>query len=408
MKRRRMRRLCLLLGTALASGGILGLVIGYHMGYSYADKADTFSTSDRAHSSSVKPRIQNPFIVTGSSETAGNFSIPFKTSMSGGKDGAPREHREEEGLTDNMRETRARYPELDLEAINRICSRIQPGIFVGVDGESITTCKDTRSGGGNGLVEENSAPFPKRVRVLGERHSGTNLAISLIMKHFNITKIDLSQEDFPWVKLPKLKREFGINMHKHDVQKLDDDASYYPGLTVISVKNPYDWVASMMRKCYGCDPDNVQSSPEEFVTKPWIKGDHIHDGEKYENMFQMRAKKFCNHVQVAAEKTDCVLFVRQEDNLLWHQQYKYLWRAAEMTGWDFGKDMGHGQQGYYGRAKSGPFTPIGYLEKSLYFTNNYSALSGKDTELIRAVNSVLDRDFELALGYPPIDWADAS
>lgn len=364
---------------------------------------------DVEHSSVVKPRkIQNPFILTRSSETGPyNLSINSKLNTSAWKDDdAFREHREE-GLTNERKTAHARYPELDLESINRICSRIQPETFVSVDGESMVTCKDTRARVGTVHVEGNSEPVSKRVRVLGERHSGTNLAISLIMKHFNITKMDISQEDFPWVKLPALKREFGINMHKHDVQKLED-GSYYPGLTVISVKNPYDWVASMMRKCYGCDPDNVLSSPEDFVTRPWTKGDHIHDDENYDNIFSMRVKKFCNHIQVAAEKTDCVLFVRQEDNLLWHQQYKYLWRAAEMTGWEFSTEMGHGQQGYYGRARKGPFTPTGYLEKSLYFMANHSSLSEKDTKLIRAVNSVLYRDFELALGYPPLDWADAS
>ena len=362
-----------------------------------------------AHSSVVKPRIQNPFIVTKSSHKEGNLSLPLKIKTSAGRDGDDavfsEQHREQELVTDRRRTSGASYPELDLEAINTICARILPKTFVRVNSESMVTCKDKRSGIGdvNGLV---GAEVSKRVRVLGERHSGTNLAISLLMKHFNITKIDISQEDFPWVKLPKLKREFGINMHKHDVQKLDDDGTYYPGLTVISVKNPYDWVASMMRKCYGCDPDNVVRSPEEFVTKPWLKGDHIQKGENFKNIFDMRAKKLCNHIQVAAEKTDCVLFVRQEDNFLWHQQYKYLWRAAEMTGWQLSsKGIGHGQQGYFGRAKTGPFTPIGYLEKSLYFANNYTTLSEKDIKLIRAVNSVLDRDFELALGYPPLDWA---
>lgn len=42
MKHRRARRLCLLLGIAVASGGILGLMIGFRMGYSYVKKDTKF------------------------------------------------------------------------------------------------------------------------------------------------------------------------------------------------------------------------------------------------------------------------------------------------------------------------------------------------------------------------------
>lgn len=45
MKHPKARRLCLLLGIAVASGGILGLVFGYHTAISYFKKDPTLCMS---------------------------------------------------------------------------------------------------------------------------------------------------------------------------------------------------------------------------------------------------------------------------------------------------------------------------------------------------------------------------
>lgn len=236
-----------------------------------------------------------------------------------------------------------------------------------------------------------------RLHTLGERHSGTNVATQLVLKNFHIVLPSRNQiaREFIWADVAKYREELGLNKHKHDSQV---DSGYYEGLSVVSVRNPYDWVHSMMEECYHCALEqlSVVKDPDMFVTVPWTSGAHIAPHESFSNIFDLRQQKICNHIGTAAKRSDCVFFTRAEENLLEEHQQEFVSRVARMTGWEIHHGQPQSLTGYFGRMNRDAFDPIEYLDKSLYFKSNYTPL---DAKIIKAVNRMMNADFESALGY---------
>lgn len=110
-------------------------------------------------------------------------------------------------------------------------------------------------------------PVEPRVYILGERHSGTNIASALAYSNF-----DLDMEPAPKVRAvlgpnvmvdDTVRKEFGMNNHKHNMQT---PTGFYGGLSIICIRNPYDWIRAMMRECYFCEDRNKHAKTvQEFV-----------------------------------------------------------------------------------------------------------------------------------------------
>jgi hypothetical protein len=260
--------------------------------------------------------------------------------------------------------------------------------------EDLTRCQ-TKGGNSSAFV------VVPHLHVLGERHSGTNLIAKMIEKNFDIRYDYLKPEDFPWVKRMPIGSEFGLNRHKHNVQK---DTGYYPGLSVLSVKNPYDWVHSMIQKCYFCASSNreAKSDAQKFVQMVWKGGDH-EDDYVFQNLLDMRKQKICNHIKIAATRSDCLLISRSEDTILALHQESFVLRAAEMTGWKMRQSMPLIDLGYSGMNAEGvakdESISVALMHKMMYGRRNFSR---EEESIIKAVNSVLDVEFERSLGYHQI------
>jgi len=92
-----------------------------------------------------------------------------------------------------------------------------------------------------------------KVKLFGERCSGTNYLNYLIETNFN-------------VKL--LKREFG---HKHGNPKIEDmqKTSTDNILFVCIFRNPYDWVCSMKTKKYSCSESLFKKHFDAYIRSEW-------------------------------------------------------------------------------------------------------------------------------------------
>lgn len=298
-------------------------------------------------------------------------------------------------------------PEFDLAKINAFCGTNIPM-------SAFTSCKNKRFApiGEDGHVRKlgeqelghsgySPMVFPT-LFMLGERHSGTNLAATLLTDNFdlilNSTIIKANTEYHMSLT------DFGPNQHKHEMQK---DEGFFNGLSVISVRNPYDYVKAMNVWCFGCNPRGMSRlDPLAFVNAKFEGFEH-EVGYSFKDIFDMRQRKLCNHIRVAAERTDCVVIVRQEDNLLKHQQERYIWRIARLTGWPLRGGIPDAHAGYSGHMRwrrKTDFTPIGYLNESIFFATSYVE---KDERIIEAVNSKIDVDFEAMLGYSKITLASS-
>eukprot|EP00890_Picochlorum_soloecismus_P004360 jgi/Picsp_1/4925/NSC_02289-R1_---NA--- len=279
------------------------------------------------------------------------------------------------------------YPDYDLEILNRACK-------MDLTDDDLTRCHNKADKGSGYAVVPH-------LHVLGERHSGTNLVAKIIEKNFNVQYDYLRPEDFPWVERMPIGSEFGLNRHKHNIQK---DTGHYPGLSVLSMKNPYDWVHSMIQKCYFCARTNQEatSDAQNFVKMVWKGGDH-EDNYVFQNLLDMRKEKICNHIKTAATRSDCLLISRSEDTILAVQQETLVWRAAEMTGWKMKQSMPQIDLGYSGMNAEGvvqdePIS-VALLHRMMYGRGNFSR---QEELVIEAVNSVLDVEFERSLGYHKI------
>lgn len=261
---------------------------------------------------------------------------------------------------------------------------------------------------GVSVNEKCTGQVSRHFHILGERHCGSNAAADLVHANFDVIleSKEKIRKRFPWVKVAEFQREFGLNNHKHNSQQ--DDGHFYPGLTVISIRNAYDWVRSMMRDCYFCDSAQIRASrkgPLEFVSTPWQRGAHITPGESFEDIFDLRMKKFCNHLKSAITSSNCVMLVRAEENVLPMQQEAFVRAVQNLTGWTMKGEMPTVLTGYHGRAQSGTsMAPKDYFERSVYFRAHTLEKETEETDtetshLVEAVNARMNPTFEKLLGY---------
>lgn len=239
--------------------------------------------------------------------------------------------------------------------------------------------------------------------MLGERHSGTNALADLLYDNFELNTPNITLEFDVVKRNPKLRLnlgEQGINEHKHDTQR----DQYRSGLALVAVRNPYDWVKSMRVQCYGCAKENVKQrvNLNDFLRGTWTSGHHIHKGETFNNLLDMRYKKMCNHIRAAALFSDSMIIIRQEDNIMDHQQRLNVLEVSQRTGWELKRSgMPEAVEVYRGYSKrfSSFKSASYYVDKSIYLGSNRTAL---DKSLVKAVNGYIREDFEKALGYFPI------
>jgi hypothetical protein len=239
--------------------------------------------------------------------------------------------------------------------------------------------------------------------MLGERHSGTNALADLLYDNFELNTPNITLEFDVVKRNPKVRLnlgEQGINEHKHDTQR----DQYRSGLALVAVRNPYDWVKSMRMQCYGCSKSNLKQRVylNDFLRGTWTSGDHIHKGETFDNLLDMRYKKMCNHIRAAALYSDSMIIIRQEDNIMDHQQRLNVLEVSQRTGWELKRSgMPEAVKVYRGYSKrfSSFKSASYYVDKSIYLGSNRTAL---DKSLVKAVNGYIREDFEKALGYFPI------
>lgn len=251
----------------------------------------------------------------------------------------------------------------------------------------------------NDLGHGKMAPF---FRVLGERHSGTNAVANLFYGNFDLDKSHISRNAFPDAyTFPVDPIDFGISQHKHDEQS---EGVFQPGLTVVSLRNPYDWVRSLQKKCYGCEDRNKYSKLDSlrlFLNQSWSGGDHVPPHVVYRNLFDMRYRKLCNHVRAALTNSNCMIYLRQEDNILSSSKHSTLLMAARLTGWKLKnvselniKSTYHG----HSKEKTNYLSAGSYIDSSLYFKSP-SIYTEEDRLLIAAVNEHVSQDLEEIAGF---------
>ena len=288
--------------------------------------------------------------------------------------------------------------DIDMKSLKSIC-----GLPNDMD---VSMCFNARGKAAGNI--NHSKNLYRRIHILGERHSGTNAATDLAHANFDLTLIskDYIRSKFPWVKGEEFRKEFGITSHKHNIQQ---QKGYHPGLSIISMRNSYDWVRKMMEECYFCGKEQMKAvesgSIEEFLSAPWTDGAHISSNEKYTDIFDLRKKKFCNHLYVAATRSDCVIVVRAEENIMPGQQRAFIQKIQDMTRWALKHSQPKVLRSYLGRSSRTMFNPLAYFSSSLYFSrletkkdwdNN---LKESARILVNLVDRKSDERFERALGY---------
>jgi len=237
-----------------------------------------------------------------------------------------------------------------------------------------------------------------RIHILGERHSGTNLASELAQMNFDL----IYDKTIPTSRIGKAPKQFdfGINKHKHNIQS---DGPYERGLSIISIRNPYDYTNAMIKECYQCGPQERNShKPGVFVGSPW-DGDIHADNHHFDNLMVMRKAKYCKYLEQAAKLTDCIMFVHSEDNMLPTQQLHFVWKMAMLTGWPMKQIYPSVRSEYAGHARGthGDFSVCKLIKEMLYFkTKDLSPIEG---QVIDAVNTYMEKDFEEAMGYLPME-----
>lgn len=279
-----------------------------------------------------------------------------------------------------------RLNEIDFESLLDICGLPR--------GAKLSQCERKTHGD---QTEAEHYQTAQKIHILGERHSGTNVATDIAHANFELTLVSKGfvHRKYPWVKNTEFGREFGLNSHKHNIQ---GNYGYYPGLSIVSIRNPYDWIRSMIRQCYFCDRSQlsaIRKGVREFLESPWTKGAHILPGEHYDNIFDLRKKKLCNHLRVAYERSDCVLLIRAEENVLSLQQQLFISKISNMTKWKQRNKSPKVFSTYLGRdSTQESFNPSKYFSQSLLFHPEL------DIDFVRAVRDHMDEEFEFALGYP--------
>ena len=286
-------------------------------------------------------------------------------------------------------------PMFNLSALNVVCN-------LDIPEEVFTTCRNKTYPILNKVTNETQMAISPRIHVLGERHSATNLAAHLAVGNFELVFNKTG-------KLPKLPGiDFGINRHKHNIQ---NNGPYEKGLSIISIKNPYDYTRSMLKECYNCGPqEKNRGNPAAFVGTEWHLGAHVWQYH-FANLMVMRKEKYCNYLEKAAELTDCIMLVHSEDNLLPIHQEHYVWRIAKMTGWPLKEDTIRTKSDYSGHSAGGGFQLSKLVDGITYFKTDYST---HEENVIHAVNDYMIDDFETAFGYhriqvpekPPIKKAE--
>lgn len=267
-------------------------------------------------------------------------------------------------------------------------------------------CDDIDAGSNRSENASRCAPLAdvkQALWMLGERHTGTNALADLLYDNFELNTPNITLEFDVVKRNPKVRLnlgEQGINEHKHDTQR----DQYRSGLALVAVRNPYDWVKSMRIQCYGCAKENVKQrvNLNDFLRGTWTAGHHIHKGESFDNLLDMRYKKMCNHIRAAALFSDSMIIIRQEDNIMDHQQRLNVLEVSQRTGWELKRNgMPEAVKVYRGYSKkfSSFKSASYYVDKSIYLGSNITAL---DKSLVKAVNGYIREDFEKALGYFPI------
>jgi hypothetical protein len=97
-----------------------------------------------------------------------------------------------------------------------------------------------------------------------------------------------------------------------------------------------------------------------------------------------------------------MIIIRQEDNIMDHQQRLNVLEVSQRTGWELKRSgMPEAVKVYRGYSKrfSSFKSASYYVDKSIYLGSNRTAL---DKSLVKAVNGYIREDFEKALGYFPI------
>ncbi len=239
-------------------------------------------------------------------------------------------------------------------------------------------------------------PVEPRVYMLGERHSGSNIAATLAYSNFDLglePAASVRKALGPGVVVDEtVRREFGINNHKHNLQ---EDVGFHGGLAVLAVRNVYDWVAALNKQCYFCDSSNKHQDVEKFISAPWTSGAHIE--RPYRDVFDLRKSKICAWLKTAATRTNCVAIVRAEELVLPSTQREFVKKLHGMTHWPYilgvGENIRTGGTQNVGRGAGERFDAARYFDDNLFFTNQ------TEQELIRAVRPRVDVAFERALGY---------
>ena len=208
---------------------------------------------------------------------------------------------------------------------------------------------------------------------------------------------DLSSHGPYSVRAPPV--DMGITEHKHDEQTeypgSDVDVPFI-GLTVVAVRDPYKWIESMSYEIYGGQARNkfkvgqnetYSDAMERFLNTSWVGGDHVFN-TSYEDIFDMRYRKVCNHIASALKYSQHVLFLRHEDDVSVTSKLSVV-EAVSRLGWPLNADNGDVDLllGKY----------YGHSEKNTNWGTGKG--SSGENELIEAVNRHADWAFERVLGY---------
>lgn len=214
--------------------------------------------------------------------------------------------------------------------------------------------------------------IPKHIYIMGERHSGTNLITNLLEINFNTSTHD------------------GFGKHKHVFQ--DTTGQSIQGIAVLSIRNPFDWVSGMKKRCWFCrstEWNRMVSSwdIEKFANITWYG--NFEGGKSFQNIFAMRYAKFCNHLETSL-RADCTLLIRHEDTILPWQQVKLVHEVASVLKWE-----NVSKETYLGNYKA----PNGVQFDSQKLISQSYQLTPSNQTIVNILQKHMNLAMEASLGY---------
>eukprot|EP00887_Chlorella_sp_A99_P005512 scaffold1.g5512.t1 len=235
----------------------------------------------------------------------------------------------------------------------------------------------------------------RRIAVIGERHSGTNLVEHLLRRNLNSSLISISGN---------------LTAHKHFMQP-KPRVRLCGTLVVLAARNAYDWAQRMHKLCYCCFFGRAHSIDtfEQFIKQRyWPVDVDIERNRAFDNIITMRTIKYTSWLNLRDDAGVAAVELVQLERLFGAaQQMAWLRDVAGRHGLPLlppgaGPRVGPVLEDGREWRRKGAFNARLRQAFSLYLNPKRMLTSPQARRNAEALTAMLDARLEARLGYAPV------